>query len=266
MLTPRAIRLLFLATGIVWGSLLGVFAALVVGGAITGLFWIFVFGDNAWPDWTGVVITALTVLAGLFVFGSCVVASWKYALTITARQTGHAREYRRAIYLLVLAVAVIIGHTALEQWQTNRHAARSAARVEAERKRMELASPIRQPTEDDVSYYCRIVGKKSGRVSLDYRGTRLVIFQTLLFGDQVLFGIAGSYDMVQSIAKNARLLVGNNDPGLKLRALPESIRCGQTTYFVQSKSDIPSSYIESKIDLYIPEVAAATPMTVWKNK
>jgi hypothetical protein len=63
------------------------FALLLVGGAafalaammgatavIAGALWIFVFGDDPWPEWVMAVLNLLIPLAGLFLWA---VASWQ---------------------------------------------------------------------------------------------------------------------------------------------------------------------------------------------
>ena len=59
--------LLFLVPGIFASFLI----ALFITGIIAGVFWLFIFGDNTWPDWTDVVIPlcfGLVFLLTLFAF------------------------------------------------------------------------------------------------------------------------------------------------------------------------------------------------------
>ena len=38
------------------GLVAGVCTAFVVAGAMLGMMWIFVFGDNPWPDWSNILV------------------------------------------------------------------------------------------------------------------------------------------------------------------------------------------------------------------
>lgn len=50
------------------GVLISAFAAIFAGGAMTGLFWIVIFGDDQWPFWTEWIIAAIGIAAFIIAF------------------------------------------------------------------------------------------------------------------------------------------------------------------------------------------------------
>jgi hypothetical protein len=55
-----ALLLAIVGGGVVaWGATLG------FAGALAGVFWIFVFGDDRWPDWTNYVLGLAALAFGL---------------------------------------------------------------------------------------------------------------------------------------------------------------------------------------------------------
>ena len=61
-------RRLALLIAIVGGAVLGYFLFLLVAGAVLGVFWLYVFGDDPWPEWSDIVV------GGAIVVGFC--ACW----------------------------------------------------------------------------------------------------------------------------------------------------------------------------------------------
>lgn len=55
------------------GLVVGVCAALLAAGVMLGVFWLFVFGDNPWPDWSS---TLVAVVAGVVALGCVIGGAW----------------------------------------------------------------------------------------------------------------------------------------------------------------------------------------------
>jgi hypothetical protein len=67
------------AAGVIAGAVAGaiVAAGVIIAGA--GVFWLFVFGDDAWPRWAEVALVTAGYGAGLVVFASVAVVMWRRA-------------------------------------------------------------------------------------------------------------------------------------------------------------------------------------------
>lgn len=112
----------WLAAGAAWGLVAGVSVAVYVGGMTAGFFWIFVFGDDPWPEWTGGVTLAASLAAGLAAFGTTAVVAYLFGRS----REGSAEEarYRRWAHLClagaVVAAAVLVGLEWAERQDTSR--------------------------------------------------------------------------------------------------------------------------------------------------
>ena len=73
---PRWARILLtiVAAGIgVYGGLI------VVGGGATGIAWLFLFGDDPWPNWSGIVIPLVGLVGAVFGAISFGLAAWRWS-------------------------------------------------------------------------------------------------------------------------------------------------------------------------------------------
>jgi hypothetical protein len=58
-------RWLALLLSILGGAIIAYCLLLAVGGAILGILWLYVFGDDPWPQWSNYVIGSAIVIGGL---------------------------------------------------------------------------------------------------------------------------------------------------------------------------------------------------------
>ena len=61
-------RWVALLLAVVGGAIAGYFTAIFSGGAMIGVLWLFVLGDNPWPEGWEYALMAICVAAGLFVW------------------------------------------------------------------------------------------------------------------------------------------------------------------------------------------------------
>ncbi len=61
-------RWLLLLLAIVGGAIVAYVAVLITAGGIVGFLWIFVFGDDPWPEGWEIVVTVLIGLIGFAVW------------------------------------------------------------------------------------------------------------------------------------------------------------------------------------------------------
>ena len=66
-------RWLHIVTGAVWGLVIGATAAVFTVAAAAGLFWLYLFGDEPWPDSVAWVLPALGLGVFLAALLGCVV-------------------------------------------------------------------------------------------------------------------------------------------------------------------------------------------------
>lgn len=72
----RAIAVLLALIG---GAAAALFALMIFGGAFLGVLWLFVFGDDPWPEWAEAGLSIAIPLVGLFLW---VVFGWQIWLRL----------------------------------------------------------------------------------------------------------------------------------------------------------------------------------------
>lgn len=70
-------RWLALLISIVGGAVIAYAMLLVIGGAVLGVLWLYVFGDDPWPEWSNYVLGTAIVVGGAaaWIFGALTI--WK---------------------------------------------------------------------------------------------------------------------------------------------------------------------------------------------
>ncbi len=101
---------LFIIAGAVWGVVLGLAGGFYAAGIAAGFAWLFLFGDNPWPDWSEGAILGTAAIVGLAILAGSTALGWaagqRYEQAGPARQ---ARAGRAATGLILLAVLVGAG-------------------------------------------------------------------------------------------------------------------------------------------------------------
>jgi len=69
-------RWLAMAIAVIGGAFLGYAMLLVVFGAVAGFLWLYVFGDDPWPEWSDYVLGAAIFIGGLAAWAYCARAIW----------------------------------------------------------------------------------------------------------------------------------------------------------------------------------------------
>ncbi len=105
------VSILYTAVGILWGILLAFAAAMTVMVVGAGLSWLYLFGDDPWPDWSGKAIVAAGFITGIGVFVTVVVFGHRYGRAVTVATRNSPRMAAQACKLGygLLAVAVFTG-------------------------------------------------------------------------------------------------------------------------------------------------------------
>jgi hypothetical protein len=92
--------LLFLLPSLLLAAVAGATAA----GMAAGFSWLFLFGDDSWPGWTGPAIGALAIGCGALVLGALLVIAWS-----VGRQQETRPSVDRGHLALALASTVLLG-------------------------------------------------------------------------------------------------------------------------------------------------------------
>ena len=69
-------RWLLLLLAVVGGASVAYVTVLIAAGAIVGLLWIFVFGDDSWPEGWEIVVTVILGLIGFAVWFAAAKKIW----------------------------------------------------------------------------------------------------------------------------------------------------------------------------------------------
>ena len=72
-------RIVAVLLAIVGGAAIALGALMLGTGAVGGLLWIFVFGDDPWPEWATTTLSILIPIAGMFLWA---VFSWQIWLRL----------------------------------------------------------------------------------------------------------------------------------------------------------------------------------------
>ena len=111
---------LYIAAGNAWGIVLGVAAGIYAAGIAAGFAWLFLFGDDRWPDWGESAILAVAAIAGLAIFAGCTALGWAAGRNCDA--AGPADQARaRPVAGGLMLLAVLVGAGGL--WSVTRQKA-----------------------------------------------------------------------------------------------------------------------------------------------
>lgn len=71
-------RGLALLIAIAGGAVLGYFLFLLVAGGVLGFLWLYVFGDDPWPEWSDYAVGTAIVLGALVSWFICGRLIWRH--------------------------------------------------------------------------------------------------------------------------------------------------------------------------------------------
>lgn len=190
-------RLYFLAS-IFWALLLGPLVAMAVVAFSAGLGWLYVFGDNSWPEASSKVIFLLGLASGLLVAAAVIWTGYK----VGRQKIGAANpafERRRAIALLALPLFLAV-LTGLYFWNEARNF-REAMKIAVLREALfaELVSEIHKIVEVSIELDAdeilrarvRTSGTREGEYQLSWKVSDTGFSRALLNGDESLSLRAG---------------------------------------------------------------------------
>ena len=275
----------------------GFFFSLIIAFALTGFaagfFWIFVFGDNPWPESIGTVLPLLMILFFLvpwflFIWVGC--TTGKKLETEAGVNKKHILASVGFTVAPILFIALYqlkvgnIGSKADSQLcdnfcQQKGYSGSAMVPTESSDKscvcfddsgREVLNVPVepelggnnfRQDRleESDAAYYCRVIFPNIRPINLSYKDDILSFTPTLLGHDgrsNALFIVHGSYRAVNEFAKDAVLKINGESPYGRFSLMPVETSCGLDAHFIGV--DIPGliTWPETGVELLVPSTKA----------
>ena len=181
--------LLYALVGAAWGLVLGVVAGLAVTVFAPGVAWLWLFGDDPWPQAVSWVLPLIGAGAGLVVFVMCLVIGFHHGRNLErapaiAMPAGRRTAYR--LLALALASAVVLVGAAwlrVDQQAVEREAAADKdarfARLRADRH---LHTAVTMAFEDAFEADIRVQGNRDGPYRLVWAVREALYDKTLLEG------------------------------------------------------------------------------------
>ena len=108
------LRALYALNGVVWGLLVGLGLGVELFALLAGFSWIYLFGDDAWPDLAAWYLTAAPLIGALAGLGVCVALGYSYGRRREAADEPEAaRRLGRLVLFTGLVAWLLIGGTAV---------------------------------------------------------------------------------------------------------------------------------------------------------
>lgn len=170
---------LLLITGAVWGLLLGTLVAWTAIMLALGVSWVFLFGDNTWPDSVQWIIPLIGALLGLASLAACTTFGWRIALRAT--MAGPEAVERRTVQgrrllilgclLLVVSGGLVTARALDERSQRAQSTQQNQAFAElvAMRQQVVTATTARAPEAMRYELTVTTTGRAEGLYRLDWQ-------------------------------------------------------------------------------------------------
>jgi hypothetical protein len=165
---------MYALAGASWGLVLGVLSAAAAVSSALGFSWLFLFGDEPWPESSGRVILATGIAVLLAVFVLCLGLGYRWGRRLEARGGG-ATEAHRAAWLIAGSLALgiaAVGAFLLKGSADGRAAAlrtaQDAAYTELQHRRHEITDWLSEEREGSVAVHLILSGSRGGRYRLSW--------------------------------------------------------------------------------------------------
>ena len=161
---------IYALAGLVWGLLIGALAAWQVVAIAAGVSWLYLFGDEPWPETVDWLIPLLGILAFLAVLCACVAIGLRAGRRAERAETSEARRQRvQGIRLLTLglllgiALATAAGARLVTQGDERARLARQNAWFEALRAERQVLDSVALTRAARAMSYDLVVQSKGAR-------------------------------------------------------------------------------------------------------
>ena len=168
----------YLIAGIAWALLMGPAAALLLFGFAAGASWLWLFGDDPWPEATGWVLPLIAIIGGALAALTCIIVAYSYGRTQEALLPTNARTERRKVLLLTVTPLGLLLLFGLNVWRESREyaqdmeltAQREAAfgALTSARHRIDAVT-LDQDADDRFRATIRMRGERAGEYRLHWQ-------------------------------------------------------------------------------------------------
>ncbi len=165
---------MYTLAGASWGLVLGVISAVTAVTYALGFSWLFLFGDDTWPESSGWVILAGGIAVFIAVFALFLGVGYRRGRRLEARGAG-AAEIRRGAWLIAGSFALglgLLGAVALKAGADDRaravRAEQEAAFSELLSRRHEITDWFPEGREESVAVHLLLSGSRGGSYRLSW--------------------------------------------------------------------------------------------------
>ncbi|MDX1710145.1 MAG: hypothetical protein R3316_03295 [Rhodovibrionaceae bacterium] len=107
------LRSLYTLAGLLWGLTIGAMAGIQAAGAAAGALWLFVYGDERWPESAGWILLSAGGAAALIAFAVVFFAARRHAGRLAVQTPPAQRAGRRRGWFLVALAPLVIAALAV---------------------------------------------------------------------------------------------------------------------------------------------------------
>lgn len=187
-------RTIWTLAGLAWGVLVGLITALQTAGFLAGVGWLFIFGDDPWPEAANWVLLGMTAVAGLV---PLILLTWlgrRLGIAFENESRQRLRTRRRGWFAFALAAAGIALGAAMAWAGMLTERAQRADREAARRQYVQLTEAAHRITDvtiapgtpPAVEIGVTTAGERAGEYVLDWRLRETVYDSTLATGSRML--------------------------------------------------------------------------------
>lgn len=168
------VRWLYTLAGASWGLVLGAAAAVAAVGYALGFSWLFIFGDDRWPEGVGWAYVAIGAVVFALVFSLCALAGYRRGVRLeaTGSTSGAGRRALLSIIGSLLVGLALLGalflRARIDERERVAREAREEALAELVQRRHEITDWVTGPTEEGVAVHLILAGSRSGRYRLSW--------------------------------------------------------------------------------------------------
>jgi len=187
-------RTIWTLAGAAWGLLVGLVTALQTAAFLAGVGWLFIFGDDRWPEAANWVLLGLTAVAGLVPF---VLLGWlgrRIGIAFESESRQRLRTRRRGWFVFALAMGGLAIGAGMAWAGALTERARRADREAAERQYEQLAESTHRIADvalaagspPEVAVDLGLEGAREGEYLLDWRLRETAYDSTVAAGSRTL--------------------------------------------------------------------------------
>ena len=281
----------------------GFFFSLIIAFALTGFaagfFWIFVFGDNPWPESIGTILPILMILFFLVPWILSIWVGFTTGKRLEAEPELNKKHIWVSICLTFATILLITLHqsnvgnigpktdgqlcgefcqqkgysgSAMVPTESNDKSCacfddsgREVLNLPIETELSEKTSQQDQPDESDTGYYCRVVFPDIRPVKLSYKDATLSITPAILgYKNQsnALFAVRGSSRAVHEFSKEVVLKFNGEAPDSDFSLMAIETSCGEDVHFIDVNIPGLNTWPDTGVEILVPSIKAMFDMQI----